>query len=327
MATVVETLERCPSTSQVDVDAFIDPQHPLSWSRQMIALLEAGHYREAYQILEQRVPFVENQLRPYAERLAGKQNYWTRMFTWIQRYVDNTQPQRILDVGCGVGPFALEFARNGHQSWGIDVLEGMISRGRELADSLDLSERVHLQQGDIRHLEQHYDGHFFDVAIACDIFEHLEDDAIGEVLDGLCHVVKPGGTIIVQTSPGRFYYWFTPARRKLMALLTPMAWLPDRMFSKYVRLLESTVFRRVRDKHTSFYKHEYGHINCMTHEHLHRLLEQAGLCNISTFAAQAHAGFKDEGAMDAAWTRRLFAHKSAAARNVFGIATTPRGTK
>ena len=54
-----------------------------------------------------------------------------------------------------------------------------------------------------------------------------------------------------------------------------------------------------------------------------RLLKSAGLAKIRTFAVHAHTGFKDEGCMRTAWTKRLFGSKSIACRNVFGVAVVP----
>lgn len=309
--------------SVVDISAFIDPGHPQSWSKQMIALLRDGHYREAYEILDANMPFVQNQLRPYAEALAGKENHWTLTHEWIDRFVNNTSPQRVLDIGCAVGCHAIEFARKGHQTFGIDILPQMIDRGRDLVASLGLSDRCHLVAGDVRCLERYLDAGSIDVAISCDTFEHLEDDAILQTLASLKQVLRPGGRIIVQTSPGRHYYWFEPGRTKLLALLVPMAWLPDRAFTAYVRWLERWPLRRLRREHVRFYRHEYGHINCMDPVHLRGLLERAAYTQINTFAIHAHPGFKDEGCLKRAWLRRLFRRKSAACRNVFGIATAP----
>jgi SAM-dependent methyltransferase len=317
-------METGTETSSVDVKEFIDPQRPLSWSAQMIALLRSGHYREGYEILAEKMPFVENMLRPFAERLAGKRNYWTGTYDWIKRFIDDSRPLRILDVGCGIGSGALEFALEGHQAWGIDVLDCMIDRGRQVAESLGLSDRVHLLTGDIRRLEAHFEPGFFDAVVACDIFEHLDDESITQVLGGLRQVVRPGGTVVIQTSPCRYYYWFDPGRKKIVALLAPLAWLPDRLFTAYVRWLERWPLRGLRNEHTRFYRHEPGHINCMDPVHLRRLLKQAGMEQIRTFAVNAHPGFKDEGCLKAGWTKRLFGRKSVACRNVFGIATVPQ---
>jgi hypothetical protein len=162
------------------------------------------------------------------------------------------------------------------------------------------------------------------VAVSCDTFEHLEDDAVLQTLEGLKRVLRPGGRIIVQTSPGRHYYWFEPGRYKLLALLVPMAWLPDHAFTAYVRWLERWPLRRLRREHVRFYRHEYGHINCMDPVHLRGLLEQAGLQQIYTFAIHAHPGHKDEGCLKTAWLRKLFGRKSIACRNVFGVARTAK---
>lgn len=318
------TLE--PETPVVDPARFVDPARPQSWSRQLVALLEAGHYREAYDVLAEKVPYVDNQVRPYAERLAGKQNHWTHTHEWLARPIDRTQPLKILDVGCSVGSHAIEFAREGHQTWGVDVLPQMIARGQELVESLGLSSRVHLREGDIRCLDQYFEPGMFDAAVACDIFEHLDDHALMQVLAGLSRVVRPGGTISIQTSPGLYYYWFESDRRKLLPLLAPMAWLPDTAFTAYVRWLDRMYVRGIRREPSTFYRHEHGHVNCMDHVHLRDLLEKSGLADIRTFAVHAHPEFKVEGCLRTPWLKRLFGQKSIAARNVFGVACIPEST-
>lgn len=309
--------------TEVCVKSFVDPAHPGSWSRQLTALLDAGHYHEGYALLSEKVPYVCNQLRPYAEHLAGKVNYWTHTHAWLARLLDLRRPQRILDVGCSVGGHAIELARGGHQTCGLDILPAMIERGRELAASLGLAQRVQLVTGDIRTPQSYFEAASFDAAVACDIFEHLDDDALLSVLGGLRQVVRPGGRLAVQTSPGKYYYWFEPDRRKLLALLAPLAWLPDAAFTSYVHILDRLYIQGARREPVSFYRQEPGHINCMDAGHLGRLLRQAGFADVRTFAVHAHPGFKDEGCRRADWTRYLFGRKSIAARNVFGVATIP----
>lgn len=312
------------SPNTVDPKDFVDPDNPQSWSKQMVALLDAGHYKEAYSFLATKVPYIENQLRYFAESLAGAENHWTKTHDWMARFIDDAVPQRILDVGCAVGCHAIQFARRGHQTWGVDILPQMIARGTELAESLGLSKRVNLVEGDIRRLPEYFENGFFDSAVACNIFEHLDDEALMDVLRGLRRVVKPGGKIVIETSPGRHYYWFEPDRRKLLCLLAPLAWLPDRLFTRYVLWLDRTYIRKIRREPEAFYRHEAAHINCMYHEHLGDLMRRAELAEVKTFAVHAHPGMKDEGCLRAAWTRRLFGSKSIACRNVFGIAVAPR---
>jgi len=311
----------------VDVSAFADPAHPQSWSRQMDNLAVAGHYREAYELASEKGSYIENQHQYFMRFLAGEENHWSILHARLAQMVDDGRPQRILDVGCAVGSHAMQFAREGHQTWGIDILPGMIRRGRELVESLGLSQRVHLVEGDIRRLDTHFERAFFDSAVACNIFEHLDDPSLMEVLRALKRVVRPGGKVLIETSPGRHYYWFEPQRVKLLAALAPFAWLPDRLFSAYVRGLDRIVFQRIRREPPTFYRHEPGHINCMDPIHLRGLLERAGFDGVRTFAIHAHPGRKDEGCMRSAWTRRLFGRKSIACRNVFGTAVVPAETR
>lgn len=318
---VAEASLRGADADPVDPRDFVDAERPQSWSRQVAALLNAGHYREAYEVIAEKVPYVNNQLRYFAEAATGVENRWSLTHARLAQLVDDGRPQRILDVGCAVGCHAIEFARKGHQTWGIDILPQMIRRGRELVESFELTQRVQLVEGDIRRIDGCFPPDSFDTAVACDIFEHLDDTALLELLAGLRKTVRAGGRIVIQTSPGRYYYWFEPDRRKLLALLVPLAWLPDRLFSAYVRGLDRWFIQGIRREPPAFYRHEHGHINCMDPIHLHRLLECAGLRDIRTWAEHAHAGHQDEGCMRSEWLKSLFGRKTIACRNVFGTAT------
>ena len=151
MATA-ETATEPTQASDVDIEAFIDDSRPDSWSRQMVSLFKAGHYREGYEILAEKMPFVESQLRPYAAYLAGEENHWSLSFEHLYRHLDREKSQRVLDVGCAAGSVAIELGRRGHEAWGMDILPAMVERGQAFADSMGLRDQVHLIAGNFDYL-------------------------------------------------------------------------------------------------------------------------------------------------------------------------------
>ncbi|NDJ53218.1 MAG: class I SAM-dependent methyltransferase [Chloroflexi bacterium] len=58
-----------------------------------------------------------------------------------------TSDQRILDMGCGTGRHALELARRGYQVTGVDLSDGMLDQGRQIAEAEGLS-TVTFEQAD-----------------------------------------------------------------------------------------------------------------------------------------------------------------------------------
>jgi SAM-dependent methyltransferase len=112
---------------------------------------------------------------------------------------------RALDVGCGRGELVLQSALRGAEAWGIDYAQAAI----EIATNAlavapeDLRARVHVSRMDVKALE-FGDGHF-DVAYLMDVVEHLYPAELSRALDELCRVLRPGGRLIVHTSPNKVF--------------------------------------------------------------------------------------------------------------------------
>lgn len=79
----------------------------------------------------------------------------------IETLLDLSPPMDVLDVGCGNGRHALEFARRGYRVVGIDVAERFLARAREAAQNLELDVGFRHQRAcELR------DKNAFDVALA-----------------------------------------------------------------------------------------------------------------------------------------------------------------
>jgi 2-polyprenyl-6-hydroxyphenyl methylase / 3-demethylubiquinone-9 3-methyltransferase len=101
--------------------------------------------------------------------------------------------RRALDVGCGGGFLAEEFARLGFDVVGVDPSAVSIeaARGHAAAASLNIDYRV--GAGEQLPLE---DG-MFDVAYCCDVLEHVSD--LDRVVSETARVLKPGGLYLFDT--------------------------------------------------------------------------------------------------------------------------------
>ena len=100
---------------------------------------------------------------------------------------------RLLDVGCGGGILAEEFARDGFDVTGIDPAPESIATAREHAAASGLA--IAYEVGSAEHLP-FADGAFGLVA-CCDVLEHVEnaEQAVSEV----ARVLKPGGVFFYDT--------------------------------------------------------------------------------------------------------------------------------
>lgn len=98
--------------------------------------------------------------------------------------------ERVLDVGCGEGWFAVELARAGAEVVGIDVAEEPLRRGRARAPELDL--RLVDDDG-----PWPLDDASVDVVWAGETIEHVADTA--GWLSEVRRVLRPGGRVLLST--------------------------------------------------------------------------------------------------------------------------------
>ncbi len=104
---------------------------------------------------------------------------------------------RVLDLACGSGNYALEFARWGLNVVGLDNEQEMIKLAREKSRKAGLS--VDFRSGDMRDLED-IEGKFDAVLCIGNSLVHLLTDR--DILKSLAQMKErlyPGGTLILQT--------------------------------------------------------------------------------------------------------------------------------
>lgn len=104
------------------------------------------------------------------------------------------EKERLLDVACGTGDFAIAAARAGvRQVTGIDISANMVEIGRKKVKELGLESGIDLQIGDSEQID-FPDGTFNAVTVAFGVrnFEHLEQG-----LREMCRVLRPGGKAVI----------------------------------------------------------------------------------------------------------------------------------
>lgn len=101
--------------------------------------------------------------------------------------------KQILDVGCGAGHTACLIAREyGARVQGIDVSEVMISKARERAERMELTDRVEFRTADAYQLP--FGDDCFDVGLIESVLTPLPGDKIS-ALQEMIRVLRPGGLI------------------------------------------------------------------------------------------------------------------------------------
>ena len=101
--------------------------------------------------------------------------------------------QRVLDVGCGWGSFAIHAAeRFGARALGITLSEPQVAYARERARELGLADRVEFRVADYRELR----GEPFDAVASIGMVEHVGEDRIDLYASRLAQLVRPGGRLL-----------------------------------------------------------------------------------------------------------------------------------
>lgn len=100
---------------------------------------------------------------------------------------------RALDVGCGGGFLAEEFAKLGCQVVGVDPSRVSIATAQRHATSSGLKIEYVVASGECLPLESA----FFDLAYCCDVLEHVAD--VDLVIRESARVLKPGGLYLFDT--------------------------------------------------------------------------------------------------------------------------------
>jgi 2-polyprenyl-6-hydroxyphenyl methylase/3-demethylubiquinone-9 3-methyltransferase len=98
-----------------------------------------------------------------------------------------------LDVGCGGGILAEEFAGMGFRVTGIDPSEQSLNTAKQHAHSMDLS--IHYQQGTGESIP--FADNAYPVVYCCDVLEHVRD--LSKVIGEIYRVTKPGGVFFFDT--------------------------------------------------------------------------------------------------------------------------------
>lgn len=118
---------------------------------------------------------------------SGQHQIWAEE---LLSHLNGRTGLKILDVGCGCGFFSMILAESGHDVTGIDLTEGMIVRGRQLAEKYGI--RAEFYQMDAEKPE--FPDETFDVIVSRNLTWTLPHPA--EAYEQWLRVLKPGGILL-----------------------------------------------------------------------------------------------------------------------------------
>ena len=154
----------------------------------------------------------------YARSKNGFDNWIDATFRWdmyarFDYTLENAEPIRdrsFLDVGCGTGRYALEFARRGaRRVVGIDIAEKMLAVCQARAREEHFEDRCSFVHTD---LTQYQPDAQFDVCIGIGLFDYIR-----EPLPVLAKMRKVVTDCAIMSLP-RLWTWRAPMRRMRLAL-------------------------------------------------------------------------------------------------------------
>ena len=120
-----------------------------------------------------------------------------RRIDWM---ADQTQGQRVLDVGCNDGVLEILLARRGFDVTGVDSDATALEFARHLLanEPEEVGARVRLIHGDLARTVLALDP--FDTVVIGEVLEHLEDPEA--LLDRILELVRPEGRVVITTPFG-----------------------------------------------------------------------------------------------------------------------------
>lgn len=220
------------------------------------------------------------------------------------------QPRTLLDVGCSIGTFAIEFARAGFRCFGVDFDQPALDMAKKIASEEGVSPTFIC--GDVSHrLDEMPE---IDIAVCFDVFEHLHDDELGGLLSGVKSQLSQHGVLVFHTYPTQEDHIFH-GKLALALPLMMLAWLPvgvfDRIARSYACLVDGLLVLARGKTHRQMIK-KNSHCNLLTAERLGDIFSRSGwevvMLETGNLYPQRHAR--------ASW----FKKHAVADRNLYGIA-------
>jgi 2-polyprenyl-3-methyl-5-hydroxy-6-metoxy-1,4-benzoquinol methylase len=259
--------------------------------------------------------------RDQADKYRNRdRNHWRTRIDLAHRLVDEyalpalrgRPPEGIvvLDVGCSIGTFAIEFAKRGFRTLGVDFDASALAIAEQLAAEEGVKpEFLCHDLADLPALESRCD-----IAVCFDVFEHLHDDELGSLLHAVRRSLSPEGCLVFHTFPTQYDHLFFGRRRLDLPLrpfrrLRPAAF--ERLVTAYAAALDCWSALRGRQTHRESIARA-AHCNPLTPQRLRDILERLGFAIETLETAQLYPYGEAR--------QRWFEGQPVAHRNLFGVA-------
>lgn len=111
--------------------------------------------------------------------------------------------RRVLDVGCGKGRHTLLFAKNGFDTFGVDISESAVESTLKLLSENGVNCSV--KQADMRNIP--FEDGMFDAVFSYLTISHTDTRGVEKTLNEICRVLKPNGEVFfnINSSESELY--------------------------------------------------------------------------------------------------------------------------
>ena len=231
--------------------------------------------------------------------------------THVLKYFEGREKSSItvVDVGCSIGTFAIEFSKAGYNCYGIDFDENAIKIARQLGREENVNPEFFI--GDVSKWKTVFPP--IDIAVCFDIFEHLQDDELGALLMSIKNNLSENGCLVFQTFPTQYDYLLYS---RLNLFLIPFSILSVKIFNRIVKIYSKIVDIIVIIRRGCSYKtrrKDSRHCNLTTKAKLADILDRAGYRVIFMETSNLYPYFKS--------TQKFISRHSISHRNLYGVAT------
>lgn len=216
----------------------------------------------------------------------------------------------VVDIGCSIGTFAIEYAKLGYRSFGIDFDPNALEVARELAKEEKVAPEFVC--GDIADWD--YRLPKIDIAFCMDIFEHLHDDELGSFLTAVRKQLSPAGSLVFHTYPTQYNH-VVYGRPAVRLALRPFRYLPSSGFNRVLKACASLLDIGHLIRQGMTYRElikQTGHCNPTTAERLADILKRSYF-EVKNLESSNLYPFK--GSISALFSRQPLTH-----RNLYGVA-------
>ena len=217
--------------------------------------------------------YVLTQLDKFRNRYSNHWQFHLRLAKKLVAEYATKPPALLLDLGCSIGTFALEFALDGYETIGLDFDPKALEQAKKLAKELGCNPRWICEDAGSFDLQEKVD-----IVVCFDLLEHLRDDVIANTLSCIRRNLKSSGVFIFHTFPTQYDHIFYKGSLSCLPLI-PFRSLPDKDFQNmvkwYSRFLDIFYLLRYGKTHKGVIA-KTVHPNPLSMERLKSFLESEG---------------------------------------------------